>query len=350
MKSTIPTIYIDESGNTGSDLNNDTQKYFVLSSVSFTEEELNQIKNDIQYDKELHFIKMKKSISGRDVIKKILLHPLMDKKHVKYQFMDKNFCVYAQMTDMLIEPVAHFKCNENLYSHQGNIIIANLLYVFCENHHNKALITLLKESFTTMIRTQNEDSINEFYMYVSVLISEASDSLTRLLCLINESQDMIEDLFVEPAYSLDMTVTSFVYIVDYWSKMYNGKINVILDDSKAINANLKTINKLCAITTPCSVGYDTRKQSFPLLINKLTAVSSESEYGVQLADIIASSITFVMNDSKKFEGFQKEIKDFEIFKYPCNPIQPASAEELSKEVDSSNDIDHIDYLFNHVDY
>ena len=48
-----PTIFIDEAGNTGSDILNTDQPYFVLSAVHFNNKELQQIHIDIHYDKDL---------------------------------------------------------------------------------------------------------------------------------------------------------------------------------------------------------------------------------------------------------------------------------------------------------
>lgn len=106
--STYPNIYVDEAGNTGSDILNPDQPYFVLSAVHFSDEELQQIQKDIPYDKELHFVEMKKSIKGRLTIKKILQHSLMNEDHISFEFIDKQFCIYAQIVDMTIEPVFYF--------------------------------------------------------------------------------------------------------------------------------------------------------------------------------------------------------------------------------------------------
>jgi len=44
---TYPTIYIDEAGNTGSNVLNCNQPYFVLSAVHFTDAELVQLQKYI---------------------------------------------------------------------------------------------------------------------------------------------------------------------------------------------------------------------------------------------------------------------------------------------------------------
>lgn len=56
---TYPKIYVDEAGSTGSNILDSVQPYFVLSAVHFSDNELNQIRKDITYDKEIHFVDMK---------------------------------------------------------------------------------------------------------------------------------------------------------------------------------------------------------------------------------------------------------------------------------------------------
>lgn len=54
------TLYFDEAGYTGSDLTNSDQPYFILGSVCFRGDELEQLKSDINfnnYGDELHFKK-----------------------------------------------------------------------------------------------------------------------------------------------------------------------------------------------------------------------------------------------------------------------------------------------------
>lgn len=105
---TFPNIYIDEAGNTGLDILNADQPYFVLSAIHFTNEELAHIQKDISYSKEIHFVNMKKSIKGRNTIKQVLQHPFMNEEHISFEFVNKQFCVYAQIVDMTIEPVFHY--------------------------------------------------------------------------------------------------------------------------------------------------------------------------------------------------------------------------------------------------
>lgn len=339
MNSTHPQIYVDEAGNTGSNILNKDQKYFVLSAVSFTKEELDLIKNKINYSKELHFVKMKKSNEGRQIIKALLQHPLMDKNHITYEFVDKDFCTYAQITDMLIEPVVYYVIGEDLYKKKGNIITANLLYIFAEHHDFPEFVVDFKKAFEKMIRKQTPESITEFYETVNILeMQTENEEFIFLLSLIKKSYYILEDILIEDKkYSLDTTIASLLVLVEHWYKKFDQKVDVITDHSKQIQAKEELINKLINIKEEKIVGYDTRKSIYPVPINTLTMVNSANNFGIQLADLVASAVAFRWNETDKFKAFQDDIKDLPFFNIPCYPIRPATAEELLQPVDDSKD-------------
>lgn len=344
---TYPIIYVDEAGNTGSDILNANQPYFVLSAVCFTDEELIQIQKENPYDKELHFVEMKKSIKGRNTIKQILQHPLVNGEHVSFEFIDKQFCVYAQIVDMTIEPVFHFIYGDDLYKKRGNIILTNCLYVFCKNHPNQDLINDFLFSFENMMRKQTKESVDEFYFNVDALSCVSETYLVDILQHISLSRSILEHVLLEDnRYCLDVTVSSLLRMVYHWSQKFQTKINVITDNSKQITASLDMITKMSNIVGEEKlVGYDTRKHIFPVPINSISMVDSNSKWGVQLADLIASSFFFMWsNTSSKYTKFQEELKSMPFSKLKGYSIRPATEDELSQEVDDSNDVSPIDFI------
>lgn len=344
---TYPNIYIDEAGNTGSDILNIYQPYFVLSAIHFTNEELESIQKDISYDREMHFVNMKKSIKGRGIIKQVLQHPLMNEEHISFEFVDKQFCVFAQIIDMTVEPVFYFIHNDDLYKKRGNIILANCLYTFCKNHPDQESIKNFLYSFVNMMREQTQESIEVFYSNVDFLCENSNKSLTDILQQIRLSRCILDDVLVKDnKFCLDTTVTSLLCMIEHWFKKLGMKVNIIADNSKQIAAGLEIITQLSQLTCKRqNIGYDTRKYSFPLPVNYITMVNSATNFGVQLADLIASSISFIWNDStNKYKNFQNELKTMSFFKIKGYPIQPASADYLSQDIDDSNDSSPIDFI------
>jgi hypothetical protein len=348
-----PKIYVDEAGNTGSNVCDNKQKYFVLSAVSFTDDELEKIQKDINYPKELHFFKMKQSIDGRNAIKTFLSHPLIYEKHVTYEFVDKAFCICAQIVDMTIEPVIHFIYKDNLYKKKGNIILANCLYAFFAHHKNNSLINEFKISFMTMMREQTKDNIKKFYSLVHRLLKspDTNKSLACLLHLIGKSSFILPHVLVEDnKYSLDTTLTSLLVMIDHWYGIYQKELDIITDNSKQFDAQRNWIRRLSSIKVKQEVGYDTRKHTYPIPLHSFEMVDSQTSFGVQVADMVASAVAFRWNETTpKYQAFQDEIAQMDFFSIPCHPLRPASEEELSESVDSSEDIDPLEFLAHHLD-
>lgn len=346
----IPKVYFDEAGNTGSNITDKVQPYFVLSSVCYTDEELAQIHKDVAFDDELHFTKIKSRWDGRNAIRRLLVHPLFDEEHVTYQFVDKTFATYCFMVDMLIEPFFKFRLNENLYKGRSNVIMANCLYTFAEKASErdgtiKAYVEDLKNGFVKMMRQQTQNSVEDFYETVNILFSITSDSFQDILSWMLPSQDMLEMVFTEDKqYCLDITLSSLLVLTDHWHKKYKSKIDVISDNSKQLYAKRDLIDQLLAIDGYQSVGYDSRKTTFPPQINSISFFDSKANYGVQIADLVASMFAFSYTGTKGLEKFQEEIKNSKLFQIPCYPLTPATSEYLSQKVDTSNDSDPLDFI------
>lgn len=346
----VPKVFFDEAGNTGSNITNSVQPFFVLSSVCFTDDELEQIRKDVAFEDELHFVRLKNMWDGRDAIRRVLSHPLFDENHVTYQIVDKNYAVYAFMVDMLIEPFFKFRLNENLYKGRSNVIMANCLYTFAEKASEKddtinAYVQDLKKGFETMMRQQTQMAIDDFYETVNILYSMTYGGFNDILGWMLPSQNMLEMVLTEDKkYCLDITLSSLLVLTDHWHRKYNSKIDVVTDNSKQLSAKRDLINRLIVIDGYQSVGYDTRKATFPPQINHISFVDSKTDYGVQVADLVASMVAFAYTGAKGLAAFQQELKDSKVFQIPCYPLMPASAEYLSQSVDTNNDSDPLDFI------
>lgn len=345
-----PKVYFDESGNTGSNITNREQPYFVLSSVCYTDTELQQIQKDVDYATELHFKKLKGSGDGRKVIRRLLNHPLINEQHVNYHIVDKSFAIYAFMVDTLIEPFMKYRLNENLYKGRSNVILANCLHTFAEKASESnatigAYVNDLKKGFEKMMRTQTQENIDDFYETVNILYTMTSGGFQDILSWMLPSQDMLEIILTDDKkYCFDITLSSLLVLTDYWHKRYNSKIDVITDNSKQLYAKRDLINQLISIDGYQSVGYDTRKATFPSQINTLSFVDSAASFGVQIADNVASVVAFTFTGTKELEEFQQEMKDSKLMKFPCFSLMPSSTDYLLSEVDTSNDSDPLDFL------
>ena len=97
------------------------------------------------------------------------------------------------------------------------------------------------------------------------------------------------------------------------------------------------------------VGYDNRKHVFPLPIGNIQLASSTDYLGIQIADTIASAIVFILtNKNAKLQKFQQQLQGIEVFKETDVPLTPSTAEQLVKSIDTSSDVNPLDFICEHL--
>lgn len=348
-------LYFDEAGYTGADLMNQDQPYFCLASVCFTDEELNKIKSDIGLDpsrNEIHFIKLHKSKAGRAVLRKLFSHYLLNKEHVVFGHALKRYCIYAQIVNTVIETF-FYEHNINIYENRKNLLLANALYSFAVLHANQALVSSFENTFVDMMRNPKVETVAEFYRKTDELRinKDTCEQFQDLLSQIPITITTIKYAFVSnnPFY-MDNTLTMFVSIMQKWYEKKRAEMNVKFDESKPIALQNKLIEELRDMDiSETLVGYDERKHIYPLPMKQIDLVKSESFFGVQIADAIASAVVFILNNkNQKMVPFQNELKAMPLFQISDVNLAPSTLEYLTKEVDSTSDSDPIDFLCNHL--
>lgn len=325
-------IYFDESGNTGQDMLNKDQRVFVLASVNYTIEEQKEIKKIFDIDGELHFKKLKNSGVGRQKILSFLNSKWIDEKHTILSYANKGFVTCGQVVDLLVETVLHHK-GYDIYLQGRHIAYANFLFYFGNFYWNKHLFKIFLESFIEMIRTKDQAAINNFYALAEELYEQIDEKLI-LKPIVESKKHIGEVMSAIDQYSIDVTFSTFLVLCDKWSKQLNSKIDVRFDQSKQLQHYNKYVVKMLELAatqkTKIEIGYDNRKMTFPSQINSVELVDSKEEFGVQCADLIASSLSFAYNNEEgKFQKFSNQIKESKLFQlsnahsiWPTDDISP----------------------------
>lgn len=347
----MKTLYFDEAGYTGADLINKNQPFYVLSSVCFSDDELDAIKNDISlslYGKELHFKKMYTNYQGRNMIKMLFSHPLMDLSHVKLAFAQKRFCVYAQIVDILVETYYH-ENNVNIHKGANGLILANGLYYCAVNHPNQLLIERFEADFVNMIRHPSTESVAIFYRTTDELMKncDTNSSFQELLLEIPYTIKTIGKALPVDSFHMDLTIPLFSSVVQSWYKETGIKYNVIFDRSEPFYANLDFVKSLRDMNVPeTEVGYgDSDRHVYPLPVESLSVEDSHKEFGIQIADICASSLCFILHSrDDKFAGLRDELRAFPIFSDVKINVAPSSLDYLAQRANDTEGIDPLDFL------
>lgn len=345
-------IAFDESGNTGQNLLDSNQPYFALASVGVSQQDISELTGIFNSSaKELHFTNLKKYKSSRNELIKFLNHELINFDNIKYQITDKKFALINHIVDRFIEPVLYN--NEiNIYEDNSHIILSNLIFIFGNQAWDSEKFNDFLNSFQDFIRNPSEETINEFYCSTENLIESIKNpDQTKNLDLILESKKIKESIIdgIEK-YSFDLIFPSFNLLADSWYKQLNSSFEVIHDNSKAIAFYEKMLEFLSdpKKMVEMEVGYGTRKMSYPLKFSNIELVDSIIFKEIQIADLIASSLTFGLKNQDKIsnDAFVKEIWESKLFNMYHHDLRPLDEQKLLNLINQGKQIgtDPLDYL------
>ncbi|MCQ2232885.1 MAG: DUF3800 domain-containing protein [Paludibacteraceae bacterium] len=347
-------LYFDEAGYTGADLTNEKQPYFTLASVCLDDDDLEKIRSDIDCDKwgkELHFSSMYSNYPGRTLLEKIFSHSLLDERSVMLAFADKRYCIYAQIVDILIETF-YYEQGVNIYRGAYNLAMANCMYYGAILHPNKELIKEYEISFVTMIRVKDEDSIEDFYRTTEKLRADkgTTEMLRELLCLVSQTYDTIEDTLEIAPFHMDLTVPLFSGMIQKWYAKTRNKYDVVFDSSEPFFANKDLLFSLRDMKNEeTKVGYGRNKHIYPFPVGNIKIARSHEEFGIQLADLFASALNFVLTPRKdKFTAYQDALRLYPLFQSVEINIAPSTADFIERRMKDVKGIDPLNFICENI--
>ena len=346
-------LYFDESGYTGPDLNNKEQPYFALASIRMDDDEIARMKADIGFEewgRELHFKSMYTSPQGRKMLGMIFHHPLMDTDHVLLSFAQKKYCIYANIVNILVETMYYNK-GINLYEGAMNLILANGLYYYSSSHTNAGLISEFERGFVKMVRDPSAETIDNFYRATGELINDADtkEEFVTLLLEIPPTIFYIEEALSNCKFYLDLTIPLFSESIQEWYKKTGVKENVKFDSSEPFFAYKQFMEKLRDMNVPeTKVGYGANKHVYPFPIGSMEIAKSHDVFGIQIADIFASSLVFALTPrGDKFMKYQDVVKQLPCFQNIKINIAPSTSDYIDKRRNETAEIDPLDFLCKH---
>ena len=353
IKNRNSMLYFDEAGYTGPDLTNPDHPYFTLASIRLTDGEAEKIKEDINYEKwgkEFHFSSMYTNPEGRQMLKQVFAHPLIDTNHVLLSFALKRYCVYANIVNILVETYYHNN-GINLFEGAKNLILANGLFYFAKLHPNKSLIAEFEGNFVKMIRKPSVESVADFYRTTDKLRFDenTNDGFFNMLSEIPPTIVCIKEALSNNKFHIDLTMPLFSISVQEWYKKTGVKDDVLFDSSEPFFANkafLESLRDMNVFET--KVGYGKNEHVYPLPVGTMKIAKSYQAFGIQLADILASALNFVLTPrTDKYKQYQDKLRILSIFQNIKLNLAPSSLEFIEERMKETADIDPLEFLCNH---
>lgn len=309
----IPTIFLDESGNTGANLIDKQQPFFTMASANFTEKEAKRLLAliDSKSTKEVHFANLKRRSSGQDAVVRMLKHSLINRSNVKVCVINKPFMITSKIVDILIEHML-FETGFDLYKNGANIALSNMLHYCLPTFCGENNVEQMQKCFIEMVKKRDPDSIATFYDSISMLKSSCSnESFIDDLDLILATRRFIDGALINvDRTNLDPLIPTLFNQFVEWGEEYPKGFHLIHDDSKTLASEREIFEEFMTKFSGSNIelGYDRRKFKLPLKGKSLSFGTSHSYPQLQVADVIASAVSYWAN------GVARGEKEDEFFK------------------------------------
>jgi hypothetical protein len=343
-----PTIYFDESGNTGPDLFNIHQPWFVLASLKMEDDHARDIiaRLMVKNYAEIKFSSLRKSVDGRKALLELYRGLVPD--CVKAVAYHKRFMITTEIVDLLVETLAH-RTNFDLYVQGANLALSNFWYTVLPVFCGRKLFEEMQIAFVEMVRRRTAGRVHAFYSLVQDLydacaneeLRESLGMLAATRLIITEVLPVLDDSAIDPA------VPSFTHLCDRWGRSLGGLFSAVHDDSLTMEQQKSLLELLMDREEPeVEIGYDRRKTIFPLRATQLDFAASHTVPQLQVADVLASGIGFWQRNRtvKKHEAFATEIGDSVLGEIDLGLIAPSASvtpEDLgTADLDGMNPVNY----------
>lgn len=316
MISQLPTtIYCDEAGYSGNNLFDEQQPHFVYSSVAVDPHEADEVVNQTIKDFRLQLDELKGSKLLRTQRGKAAAIHILE-NYVDYSKVfvcEKRYTLAAKFFEYIFEPVLASK-SSIFYGIRFHRFISNLIYLhfLAQDSFSEKLLLDFQETF----RSQEFERFEEI-LQIGATDRDISEYLRGILtfaechkkAILAELRFLREEEATKN-YVLELSITALFSLLASWGEDIQG-MEVYCDDSQPIVTQADYLDAM--IGREDRVYYHIGGRQQPLTFNlaqPIQVVNSKLFPGVQIADVVASSIAFVYkNPTDDFSGHCAEICD-----------------------------------------
>lgn len=294
------TIYLDESGYTGNNLLDEAQPLFVMSAVAVAPADAAELVGSISKEfgltaKELKGSRLCGFKRGQLAVLKILAE-LQGK--FRYVAMNKRYAAACIAFEYLVEPVIS-ECNWFFYQQRFNYFIADAIFNQTRSESKEILSGL-----STAIRERNPEKVFDAFTSVP-MPGETATVLSLLKELIENNRAAIIDEFKrlqgfdEARWLMDLSFTGLFSLLCNWAEE-NRALDVHCDQSKPLSVMAPHLS--------ARIGETVKSEEFKMpsgdkrriftLAGEIRLEDSAVVPGLQLADVVASAATVVLNNPR----------------------------------------------------
>jgi len=303
----IVQIYLDEAGFSGNYLSDKNSPIFVFSSVALpaakADECVERVIRDFRIQGgELKGKNLTKTPNGRKAIDRILTECLSDSNSIIF---DKTFALCGKLFEYIFEPV--IADNSQVFYDIGfNRFVAHWLYVELIAT-GKSLANDLLLDFEKMMRQQDIVALEKLFGLPTgpSAAHRISDQILQFALAHRESVlkelETIRSVGAIGNWVLDLSDTAASALLCHWGENFD-ELDVYCDRSKPLEALTVAFDCMVGRKDKIYVTINGRRELLTYnLVRPIQFVDSANHKGVQLADVIASTLLYALRHREEPE-------------------------------------------------
>ena len=312
MTKNAQTIYLDESGATGNYLTDPEQPFFVYASLGLEDDEASAIHSEMVsrfriQSPELKGISLTKRPQGRQAIL-WLWHEVGQRS--KVAVADKIYALAGKFFEYMFEPVLA-RGSSLFYSIEFHKFIANYLYI--SHKSGEADTRKIFKDFERLMRTHDPGEVENVLSPLDHL--SASNPLGTILSFCSCNKDpikgeikLLRELDKGTRWDLELSQTMVHWLLAHWGEQFEA-LEAYCDESKPIESNMEMFNQFVGRRDKAYMRLG--GEPWPSIVYNLSEpiklVDSKKYPGVQIADALASSVTYSLKN--KGQEFPNQCMD-----------------------------------------
>ena len=332
MAKDVQTFYFDEAGFTGNDLLNAKQPVFVYAGVAMSEDLASQIHAEAMARyrinaRELKGARLLRSKRGRGAISWVLSRSV---EHSCIVLANKEYALAGKFFEYIFEP-ALASHNTFFYGIDFHKFIATFLHISARAGDSDAIEVL--EGFSALMRSKDPQQLETVLAVLDRL--EQSSPLAKIVTFALCHRKSIEDELASVArsgqvatWTLELSMTALHWLLASWGEQFEV-LDVYCDNSKPIEAGEDFFRAFIGREDKAYIRLGSRPTPSVIynLAGPINLVDSRESPGIQIADVLSSSLTYALNHphGAVSKTWLKLIKDV-----PANQIIP-EAEHIDLE-------------------
>ena len=302
----VQQVYFDEAGFTGNNLLDSEQPFFVYAGVAMDASLASRIHATAMSEFDIGSDEMKganlvRNNQGRRAISWILARAV---GHSHFMVANKEYALAGKFFEHIFEPVLADH-NSLYYSVGFHKFVATLIHVYFRARDPVAVDML--EGFSKMMRSMDSRHLNGMLSHLENNSIDADDPLWHILAFVICHRTCIEDDLRRVSNSgpvatwpLELSMTALNWILASWGVRYEA-LDVYCDQSKPIEAARDFFQTFIGRQDKAYIRLGS--QPSPSIIYKLAGplniVDSKASHGVQIADVMSSSLLYALKNPDK---------------------------------------------------